>query len=102
MAVPNPNSTVPPPAASHVDENIIVVDVIPLAGHFDLFSAGLRHGSSRNTLARCEKKGVFLAIAGHAVSHNKTRVINCLGHCQDFEIAVPKIADRVQIHHLTI
>ena len=102
MAVPNPDSTVPPPAAGYVDENIIIVNVIPLAAHFDLFSANRGQRSSSNTLAWCEKKSVLLTVTAYAVSNNKTRIIDCLGHGENFEIAVRKIAYAVQVYHLAV
>jgi hypothetical protein len=51
---------------------------------------------------RCKQKGVFLAVVRDPFANDEARIANARGCRQDLEVALGKIAPRVEIKHLAV
>ncbi len=77
----------PPPAAAVLDPNPLATLIMPLP--------------SGDTL-RCEPEGVLVAVLRNSVTDNDAGIADRTRDCQHFEIALGKIAQRVQIVHFVL
>src|SRR3954454_15061887 len=99
-AVPTPTPSLPPPAAADVDPNQLIVDIGPLTARF--LCDQDRSILDRIAFTRCEKKCVLLAARGNPIPHDEFGFVNRLCHGEDLEIGHGKIADRIEINHLSV
>ena len=77
----------PPPAAAFLNPNPLTTQVGPLpAGH----------------LERREHKGMLVAIGRDSLTDDNAGIADRFRHCQDTEIALRKIAKRVEIKQLAV
>ena len=98
--VPIPVAPLPPPPAAHVDPNPVVVDVSPLTDRSS--SLPDRSFPDGNAFPGCKEEGVLTAVAGDSITDDEAQIVDGLRNCKDLEVAGGKIADRVEINHLTI
>src|SRR4051794_19835732 len=98
--VPTPAPSLPPPAAADVDPDQLIVDIRPLTARF--LCDQDRSVLDCIAFTRCEKKCVLLAAGGNSIAHDESGFVNRLCHGEDLEIGHGKIADRIQINHLSV
>ena len=99
-SVPVPAASFPPPAATGMDPNPVLVHIRPLTDRSDLVCFGGL--TNDNAFLWREKKRMLLAVRGNSFAGDETGIVNGLGHSQNVEVARRKIADRVQVDHLAI